>query len=516
MNAPTVDLPTGLPDELRGYANELAAAQKRLGAPAADLAILLDLILRKSITRDQVCDLLAKSWTHLQELRKILNNLCQTHAEDTTLAGVLLEASKTIQSGGSFSLSKVGGLLEEADSHFSDTSDDTPSGETLAEAHALLSCLEQDYESAAEHYRTAATVSRDDDQLHWQFQSQRAGALCDLGRESFDDEPLLAAIDLYETIATELADGVNDAERWAKTQADLGNALGILGQRQQGTHRLEQAIATYRRALDAQSPEHTPADWAATQNGLGNALGILAHRQKDAEMLEQSLQAFEQALGVRTQEQYAWEWATTQNNLGSILQALGQQKNNPQLLKRAVEAYKQVLLAWTRDQAPLHWATTFNNLGTALRLLGEKRKGPRTLEQSVAAYRNALAERTRDRVPQQWAMTQNNLGTALQKLGERSESVQPFKDAISAYQSALKEWTQERSPMTWAMTAANLAFAQKSLAERLGDAGTAGLALSQLEAVAKVFREASHAQYYEHATEQIAKTRELLQALEAD
>ena len=112
-------------------------------------------------------------------------------------------------------------------------------------------------------------------------------------------------------------------------------------------------------------------------------------------------------------------------------------------------------------------------------------------------------------------MTQNNLGTALQKLGERSESPQPFKDAISAYQSALKEWTQERSPMTWALTAANLAVAQKSLAERLGDAGTAGLALSQLEAVAKVFREASHAQYYEHATEQIAKTRELLEALGA-
>ena len=89
-------------------------------------------------------------------------------------------------------------------------------------------------------------------------------------------------------------------------------------------------------------------------------------------------------------------------------------------------------------------------------------------------------------------MTQNNLGTALQKLGERSESVQPFQDAISAYQSALKEWTQERSPMTWAMTAANLAFAQKSLAERLGDAGTAGLGLRQLEAVAKGFRGVSY------------------------
>ena len=516
MHTQTVESPTVLPDEVRGYANELAAAQKRLQAPAADLSILLNLILKKSITRDQICDLLEKSWTHLQNLRAVLDSLCQTHTEATAFAKVLTEASNAAQSGELFSLPKVRGFLEEADSLFSETSGDTTPRATLAEAHALLSHLEREYESAAEHYQTAATVSTGDDQLQWRYQSQGAGALCDHGRESLDDDVLLAAIDLYETIATELTDEVNDPKRWARTQAGLGNALGILGQRQQGTHQLEQSITSYRRALKAQSPEHSPAEWATTQNGLGNALGILAHRQKDAEMLEQSLKAFEKALEVRTQEHHAWEWATTQNNVGSILQALGQQKKDPQLLKRAVDAYKQVLLVWTRDQAPLHWATTFNNLGTALRLLGEKRKGPRTLEQSVAAYRNALAERTRDRVPQQWAMTQNNLGTALQKLGERSESVQPFQDAISAYQSALKEWTQERSPMTWAMTAANLAFAQKSLAERLGDAGTAGLALSQLEAVAKVFREASHAQYYEHATEQIAKTRELLQALEAN
>ena len=516
MKTQTVESPTGLPDELRGYANELTAAQKRLQAPASDLAILLNLILKKSITRDQICDLLEKSWTHLQNLRAVLDSLCQTHTEAAAFTKVLTEASNAVQSGELFSLPKVWGFLEEAGNRFSETSGDTTPRATLAEAHALLSHLEREYESAAEHYRTAAAISRDNDQLQWRYQSERAAALCDLGRESSDNDVLLAAVDLYETIATELTDEVNNSKRWAKTQAELGNALGILGQRQQGTHQLEQSISSYRRALKVQSPEHSPTEWATTQNGLGNALGILAHRQKDAEMLEQSQRAFEQALGVRTREHYAWGWATTQNNLGSVLQALGQQKKDPQLLKRAVDAYKQVLLVWTRDQAPLHWATTFNNLGTALRLLGEKRKGPRTLEQSVAAYRNALAERTRDRVPQQWAMTQNNLGTALQKLGERSESVQPFQDAISAYQSALKEWTQERSPMTWAMTAANLAFAQKSLAERLGDAGTAGLALSQLEAVAKVFREASHAQYYEHATEQIAKTRELLQALEAN
>ena len=210
MNTQTVESPTVLPDEVRGYANELAAAQKRLQAPAADLSILLNLILKKSITRDQICDLLEKSWTHLQNLRAVLDSLCQTHTESTAFAKVLTEASNAAQSGELFSLPKVRGFLEEADSLFSETSCDTTPRATLAEAHALLSHLEREYESAAEHYQTAATVSTGDDQLQWRYQSQGAGALCAHGRESLDDDVLLAAIDLYETIATELTDEVND------------------------------------------------------------------------------------------------------------------------------------------------------------------------------------------------------------------------------------------------------------------------------------------------------------------
>ena len=110
-------------------------------------------------------------------------------------------------------------------------------------------------------------------------------------------------------------------------------------------------------------------------------------------------------------------------------------------------------------------------------------------------------------------MTQNNLGAALQKLGERTEDVKAFNEAVTAYQNALKEWTQDKNPMTWAMTTANLAIAQKSLAERLADAGAAKMALDYFESVAQVFRNASHAQYYEFATEQIAKTRTLIDGL---
>ena len=113
-------------------------------------------------------------------------------------------------------------------------------------------------------------------------------------------------------------------------------------------------------------------------------------------------------------------------------------------------------------------------------------------------------------------MTQNNLGAALQKLGEREENTQILEHAIAAYENALKEWTHEQMPMAWAMTMANLAVAQKTLAQRLNDASLARVALTGFEAVAQVFRGASHAQYYDFATEQVAKTQKILKGLGGD
>ena len=59
---------------------------------------------------------------------------------------------------------------------------------------------------------------------------------------------------------------------WATTQNNLGNVLRILGERESGTARLEEAVAAYRAALEERTRERVPLDWAATQNNLGNAL----------------------------------------------------------------------------------------------------------------------------------------------------------------------------------------------------------------------------------------------------
>ena len=494
------------------FRNEQLAGETNLGASSQEIDALLAPILDQGATRDQIPELLRSSWAHLQDLRETLTTI-STVGE--AIPSLHLDQAISLTAADALDLSGIGTAVQSCLADPANQQLEKSIQANLLYALSLAALLSQSYRDGARYLEKASELCESHPQDRWRYENARAQALTDLGREFLDNQALTEAVDLFESSVLPLVDKEKDSHQWAISKTRHGVALGILGQRQKGTKMLEQAICSFNEVIDACDSESEPLEWATAQNSLGNALGILAHRQNDLEMLESAANAFERALSVRSQETCPWDWAASQNNLGAVLQSLGQRKNDAQLLKRSVDCYKLVLLAWTRDRAPLHWATTFNNLGTALRALGEKRKGPRTLEQAVAAYRNAIAERTRERVPQQWAMTQNDLGTALQKLGERTEDIKFFNEAINAYQSALLEWTQEKSPMTWAMTAANLAIAQKSLAERLGDAGTAGLALSSFEAVAEVFRSASHARYYQFATEQIAKTRTLLDSLAA-
>ena len=52
--------------------------------------------------------------------------------------------------------------------------------------------------------------------------------------------------------------------QWADTQDSLGRALTRLGEREQGTARLEEAVATYRAALEERTREKVPLQWAGS------------------------------------------------------------------------------------------------------------------------------------------------------------------------------------------------------------------------------------------------------------
>jgi hypothetical protein len=62
------------------------------------------------------------------------------------------------------------------------------------------------------------------------------------------------------------------------TQNNLGTALSTLGQRENGTKRLLEAVASYRAALEEITRERVPHQWATTQINLRNAQALLNKR----------------------------------------------------------------------------------------------------------------------------------------------------------------------------------------------------------------------------------------------
>lgn len=494
----------------------LQAACLNLSLRPADLDPLLGPIHALQVPLQRIPGLLERNWSRLQTLRASQADFVGQAGACPDLARMLAQAFSYLHAGDACS-------LDNADAEFETTYQTGLEAGSPAEclasiraAQAHIAAVQLDYRRAGRRYADAATTPGLSEPLQWRYQLQRALALEDLGREFMGDAAFEAAVTLHETRVLALAPPATRPDDWATTQHHLGKVLGALGQRQRGTRLLEQAVSAFECALSVRSRARAQLDWAETQNSLGTTLCILAQRRADTAMLEKSVQAFQSALEERNRDRAPREWAVTQSNLAAALLALGQRKHDRTLLKHASEACKNVLQVWTRARMPLEWAATMDNLGTALRLLGEHRTGPRTFEQAVAACRSALAERTRDRVPQAWATTQNNLGAALHKLGERQHEAPPLEAAVQAYENALEVWTRERAPLSWAMTLANLGAARKALAQLVGDVEIARRALTDFGAVAQVFRAASHAQYYELVTEQMALTRKLERALLSD
>ena len=292
-----------------------------------------------------------------------------------------------------------------------------------------------------------------------EFVGKEAHALYEYGRDRGSNVHLVAAIAMRRNRLT-LAS--SDDTRGA-AHNDLGIALYVLGARENGTARLEEAIIAYRKALEERTRERVPIEWAVTQMNLGNALATLGDRESGTARLEEAVAAYRAALEQTTRERVPLDWAVTQGNLGNALAMLGRRESGTKKLEEAAATFRAALEEYSRGRAPLHWAAMQNGFGAALRILGERESDAARLEEAVAAYRAALEERTRERVPLDWAQTQNNLGNALRALGERASGTARLEEAVVAYRAALEEWTRERVPLDWAMTQNNLGNALQML-----------------------------------------------------
>jgi len=279
-----------------------------------------------------------------------------------------------------------------------------------------------------------------------------------------------AGLNFEAAVAIHLAEATLQVARDADERRNAGNGLGIalklLGERESGTDKLEEAVNAYRATLEDQTRDRAPLDWATTQMNLGTALKTLGERVSGTDRLEEAVKAYRAALEEQTRDRAPLDWAMTQMNLGNALKTLGARESCTDRLEQAVNAHRAALEERTRDRAPLDWAMTQMNLGNALQTLGERESGTERLEEAVVAFRSALEECKRNRVPLEWAKTQMNLGNVLQIIGARESGIVKLEEAVVAYRAALEERTRDRVPLNWAQVQGNLALLESTMFDK--------------------------------------------------
>ncbi len=387
---------------------------------------------------------------------------------------------------------------------------------------AELERLRLDYAAEAACWMEAFDLTPETDAAaRWRLARRSIRAQTDLGREFGDNAALEAAVELAREVTLKLAPRSQRPFDWARSQADLGEALALLGEREQGVATLEGALRAYRAALSVRTRAITPAGWAETTANLGRVLHLIGARETGQKRLRQAVEAFRSVLRARPRDADPEVWARTQNHLGNALKLIGQRAHDSIPLRRAIDAYEAALEVFDRVDHPREWAMSMSNLAGALRTLGAWERDPELLRASVETCRSALLVRRPDRAPLDWATTQSALANALQTLGQMTGDDAATIEALSAYRAALELRRREMAPLDWAMTRGNLGVARMALAERASATRAAPparmaapgvcarLAARDLRAAEREMRAVGHLPYAAYYAERLEEARAL-------
>jgi tetratricopeptide (TPR) repeat protein len=252
------------------------------------------------------------------------------------------------------------------------------------------------------------------------------------------------------------------SQEHAQTENNLGDAYLLLSKLDgpKASEDLQKAISAYEEALKFRTAAEHPEDYAETKNSLGRALISLAQLEEgDGEgetetevreaLLDEAIRSFKAALEVRTADAHPEERAETQTLLGQALVL----ESEPQVsgseirwsdregLKMAIEAYEEALAVRTRESHPREYAETKNLLGRALVILSGPASGPEdaaNLKRAIRAFEEALTIRTLEASPREYAETQNNLGIAYRNLSKLEDREENLERSILAYEEALR------------------------------------------------------------------------------
>ena len=162
---------------------------------------------------------------------------------------------------------------------------------------AELAMARFDFDTAGELFAEAAdSAPKSDRAVQWRYLMRQAEALYRKGEERAEPAAFSRSLQIYEGAARLAVEARNKVGE-AAAHAGLANTLLRLGEREPGSGRLKEAVASYRKALAAFPRAEEPRRWAVTQMQLGTALVVLAQREtQQVSLYREAATAFREAL----------------------------------------------------------------------------------------------------------------------------------------------------------------------------------------------------------------------------
>jgi len=422
-------------------------------------------------------------------------------------------------------------------------------GAAVFERSAATKELVMDYEAAAKDYGEAfRLVDRRDGPLALRYKLKEMNARSlDMVLRPFDEEisrDIVAAAGETVELARRVGDQrslVESLNLHGQTMETLSRQEADAGKIRESKAIFEQAVAAYRFALAAITPQSAPDLWLQTQTNLATAFYDSAGRS------ESRVASLRQAAAVYREARDALlptnsNWSKLQMDLAAILREHARYDGDPMLIEEAAGVYRTILrqpatdsveVRWhadarrelsavlielsrqRSDRAPLDEAVELHRatraklspgsgdaivneelLGAALeeraKLLGDVAEAVRDREAAIEAYRTAAENYSYEFSSLGWAQRQAALGDALYALGSRESGTERLEEAVAAYRVALVEYTRERVPHGWAIY-------QVSLGNALLALGSNANGTKRLEEAAAAYRSALEEQTRQRA-----------------
>jgi len=182
-------------------------------------------------------------------------------------------------------------------------------GNILAALGRILRDVDLYKQSITSFTSALEVLSQEDSPLEWAAtQSNLGTALQALGRQESDSKLMSNSVDAY-TAALLVYSRKETPEEWSIVMFQLGAAFHTYGSLLKGNRNLQKSVVSYKNALAELDADLYALELTAAHNNRGAVLTHLGESEENSDRIEEAIRAYETALTVSMEQQLPFHLA---------------------------------------------------------------------------------------------------------------------------------------------------------------------------------------------------------------